>query len=173
MKKSILVLGLSLVLLLTFGINVQAQNREVSETCTITYYVTSKILPLGEGIFYMTYDAIGTTVNDTGGGLFHNATIRNLGVNKIEKGTYRDERGWGVWNLQNGDKVFITYTLAGEVKPGGVGFGKGTVTITGGTGKAAGIQGSFELTRTMVRSPLASEGVGQAYTKGTIKYTLP
>ena len=173
MKKSILILVLSLVLLLTFGINVQAQSKEVSETVTTTFYVTSKILPLGEGTFYMTYEGIGTTITDTGEGLFDNSTIRVLGTNKIEKGSYKDERGWGVWNLQSGDKVFVTYTVAGQVKPGGVGFGKGTVTITGGTGKAAGIQGSFEMTRTMVRSPLASEGVGQNYTKGTIKYTLP
>ena len=171
MKKFILGLGLSLVLLFAFGINVQAQNKEVSETGTTTYYATSKVLPLGEGIFYMTYEGIGTTVSDTGGGLFHNATIRTLGAMKIEKGIWKDERGWGVWNLQNGDKVFITYTVAGEVKPGGVGFGKGTGSIIGGTGKAAGIQGSADVTRTMVRSAL--EGVGQSYTKGEIKYTLP
>jgi hypothetical protein len=171
MKKSILILVLSLVLLLTFGISVQAQNKEVSQPFTTTWYSTSKILPLGEGIVFLTYEGIGTTVTDTGGGLFHNTTARVLGAMKIEKGIYTDERGWGVWNLQNSDKVFFTYTLAGEAKPGGIGFGKGTVTITGGTGKAAGIQGSSELTRTMVRSAL--EGVGQAYSKGTIKYTLP
>jgi hypothetical protein len=89
----------------------------------------------------------------------------------IEKGIYKDERGWGVWNLQNGDKVFVTYTFAGEVKPGEVGFGKGTVTLTGGTGKCVGIQGSFEATRYMVRTAL--EGVGQSYTKANVKYKLP
>jgi hypothetical protein len=61
--------------------------------------------------------------------------------------------------------------MAGEAKPGGIGFGKGTGSITRGTGKATGIQGSFNINRTMVRSAL--EGVGQAYTKGTIKYRLP
>ena len=93
--------------MLTFGINVQAQNKEVSETCTTTYYVTSKILPLGEGIFYMTYEGIGTSVSDTGEGLFHNATIRNLGANKIEKGIYKDEQGVG----QAYTKGTIKYTL--------------------------------------------------------------
>ena len=173
MKKSILILGLSLVLLLTFGINVQAQNKEVSETGTTTYYATSKVLPLGEGIFYMTSEAFGTNINDTGGGLFHNATVRILAALKIEKGIYKDERGGGVYNLQNGDKVFFTYEMSGEAKPGGIGFGKGTATIPGGTGKATGIKGSFNINRTMLRSPLALEGVGQAYTKGEIKYTLP
>ena len=171
MRKSILILVLSLVLLLTFGINVYAQNKEVSATTTTTWYSTAKILPLGEGIVFLTYEGIGTTVMDNDVGLFHNATVRTLGAMKIERGIYKDERGWGVFNLQNGDKVFFTFKFAGEAKPGGVGSGKGTVTITGGTGKAAGIQGSAELTRTMVRSAL--EGVGQAYTKGTIRYTLP
>jgi len=171
MKKSILVWGLILVLLLTFGVNVQAQDKEGSETGTTTFYNTFKIIPLGEGIFYMTYEGIGTTVSDTGGGLFHNATSRFLGSMKIEKGIFNDERGWGVYNLQNGDKVFVTYTMAGEVKPGGVGFAKGTGTIIGGTGKAAGIQGSVELNRTGLRSGL--EGVGQSYTKIKINFTLP
>ncbi len=147
MKKSILILVLSLVLLLTFGINIYAQNKEVSEPATTTFYVTSKVLPLGEGIVYMSYEAIGLNVNDAGEGLFHNATWRSLGGMKFVKGSYNDERAWGVWNLQNGDKAFFTYTMAGEQKPGGMGSAKGTGTITGGTGKAAGIQGSFEMTR--------------------------
>ena len=171
MKKSIGILGLILVLLLAFGVNVQAQSKEVSATGTTTWYVISKILPIGEGIFYMTYEGIGTNISDTGQGLFHNGTVRTLGAMKIEKGIYKDERGWGVYNLQNGDKVFITYTFAGEMKPSGVGFARGTTTMTGGTGKAAGIQGSAELTRTSVRSGI--DGVGLSYTKQKIKYTLP
>jgi len=170
MKKSILIVGLSLVLLLAFGINVQAQSKEGSETCTTTFYSTLKVLPLGDGVVFLTYEGIGTTVSDTGEGLFHNATLRVLGASKNEKGIIKDERGWGVWNLQNGDKVFITYTFAGTFKSG-VGFAKGTSTITGGTGKAAGIQGSAELTRTSVRSGI--DGVGLSYTKQKIKYTLP
>jgi len=145
--------------------------KEVDEIITTTLYVTSKILPLGEGIVYMTYEALGVTISDTAEGLFHNAMFRALGAMKIEKGIYKDERGWGVWTLQNGDKVFITYKGAGEAKPGGIVFGKGTITITGGTGKVAGIQGNFEFNRTMVRSSV--EGVGQGYTKGKVKYTLP
>jgi len=171
MRKSILLLVLSLVLLLTFGVNVYAQNKEVSEPGTTTYYVTSKVLPLGEGILYFAYEATGLTVNDTGGGLFHNATVRTLGGMKIEKNEFKNERGWGVWNLQGGDKVFGTYEMAGNVNPGGVSFAKGMFTITGGTGKAAGIKGSFEITRRTVRSTL--EGVGISYSKGTIKYILP
>jgi hypothetical protein len=160
MKKSIWILGLSLVLLFIFGLNAHAQPKEVTEPATTTFYVTAKVVPLDEGRLYMTYEAIGATVNDRGEGLFHNATLRALGGMIVEKGIYKDERGWGVWNLQNGDKVFFTYTWAGEVKPGGI-----------GTGKCVGIQGSFESTRYMVRTAL--EGVGQSYTKANVKYKLP
>jgi hypothetical protein len=170
MKKSILILVLSLVLLAASGLDAQAQPKEVTEPATTTFYVTAKVLPLDEGRLYMTYEAIGVTVNDRGEGLFHNATIRSLGGMTVEKGIYKDERGWGVYNLQNGDKVFFTYTWSGEIKAG-VGIGKGTVTFAGGTGKCAGIQGSFESTRYSPRS--AVEGIGQSYTKANIKYKLP
>jgi hypothetical protein len=170
MKKSIC-LGLSLVSLFIFGYNAIAQPKEMTEPATTTYYVTAKVLPLDEGRFYMAYEAIGATVNDRGEGLFHSATVRTLGGMLFEKGIYKDERGWGVWNLQNGDKVFYTYTFVGETKPGGIGTAKGIVTLNGGTGKCAGIQGSFETTRYSPRS--AVEGIGQSYTKGNIKYKLP
>jgi len=172
MRKSILILGLSLVLLLAFGLSVHAQSKEVTESGITTYYVTGKVLPLGEGLLRMDYEATGLTVIEAGDGLFHNATVRVLGGMTIEKGLYKDDRGWGVFNLQNGDKVFYKYTFTGEVKPKGVGIGKGNVTITGGTGKCTGIKGSFESTRYTPRTP-STEGVGLSYTKGKFTYTLP
>ena len=44
------------------------------------------------------------------------------------------------------DKVFYTCKFAGQQEPGCMGSARGTGTITGGTGKAAGIQGSLEMT---------------------------
>lgn len=67
--------------------------------------------------------------------------------------------------------MFFTHKYAGELKPGGVGIAKGEATFTGGTEKCAGIQGSLEATRYVLRS--AIEGCGQSYIKGTIKYKLP
>ena len=171
MKKFIWILGLCLVSLFIFGFNAYAQPKEGVESATSTFYATSKVLPLEEGRMALTYEAFGVMISDTGEGLFHNATARNLGVLTIEKGAYNDERGWGVYNLQTGDKVFFTYTLTGVVRPGGIGTGKGTGTLTGGTGKLTNIQGSYEFTRTMVRS--AVEGIGQSYTKMKIQYKLP
>ena len=171
MKKSIWILGLGLVLLFNFGFDAQAQPKEVTESLTTTYYVPAKVLPLGEGRAFMSYEGFGVTVSDTGEGLFHEATIRVLGSMTIEKGVYNDERGWGVWNLKNGDKVFFNYRFAGETRPAVGGKGKGTVTFSGGTGKCAGIQGTFEAERYTLVSAL--EGVGQTYTKAKVKYNLP
>ena len=171
MRKFLWMVSLSLVLSFTLSLNIQAQPKEVVEPFTSTYSGTGKVLPLGEGRLAVTYEVTGLTLNDTGEGLFHQATSRLLGGMTIEKGVYKDERGWGVYNLQNGDKVFCTYTLTGEAKPDGTGTAKGTVTITGGTGKFINIQGVFEVTRTSVRP--AMEGVFQSYGKGKIQYKLP
>ncbi|MGD0236565.1 MAG: hypothetical protein ABSC55_18745 [Syntrophorhabdales bacterium] len=108
--------------------------------------------------------------SDTGSGLFHQATSHVLGGFTTEKGTYNDEHGWGVYNLQNGDKVFFTGTGAGEMTPGGD-EARVIETFTGGTGKCAGIKGGSTFTRHGLRP--AVEGIAQYYMKGTIKYTLP
>ena len=142
MKKSIWILGLCLVSLFIFGFNAYAQPKEGVESVTSTFYATSKVLPLEEGRMALTYEAFGVMISDTGEGLFHNATVRNLGGMTIEKGVYNDERGWGVFNLQTGDKMFFTYTMTGEVKPGGLGTANGRLTLTGGTGKLSNIQGT-------------------------------
>ena len=169
MKKSILILAL--VLLLTFGLIVQAQSKEVTESGTTTYYVTAKVLPLGDGIVYFAYEAIGANVSDTGEGLFHNATVRALGTITLKKTLYKDEVGKGVFYLANGDKVFFTYQYAGEIKPKGVTMGKGGGTFTGGTGKCAGIRGGYESTRYSLHP--AVEGTAQSYNIMKFRYTLP
>jgi hypothetical protein len=168
MKKSILILVLSLVLLAAFGLDALAQTtKEGTESFTTSYYGTSKIVPLGEGRAHSAYEAIGVTVSDTGEGLFHGATVHVLGNMTIEKGVYNDDKFYGVFNLVNGDKVFFTGTTAGKAG----GLGKGTATLIGGTGKCAGIQGSYEFTRNPLRP--AMEGIGQSYTKAKIQYKLP
>jgi hypothetical protein len=164
---------MSLVLLITFAINVQPQPKEVTESVTTGYYSTAKFLPQGADRAVMSYDAIGLTIADKGEGLFHQGAIRVIGSMTIEKGKWNDERASGVWNLMNGDKVFVTIKAAGEgAKPGVVGITRGTVTIIGGTGKCSGIQGSFEFTRFALPSA-AMEGIFQSYVKANIKYKLP
>ncbi len=168
MKKLILILVLSPVLLVVFGSDALAQEtKDGTESTTTSYYVTSKTILLGEGRVHMSYEAIGVTLSDTGEGLFHRATVRALGSMTIEKGVYNDDKAYGVYNLANGDKVFFTTAVAGKLGD----IGKGTVTLISGTGKCTGIQGSYEITRNSLRP--AIEGIGQSYIKAKIQYKLP
>ena len=171
MKRFMWLATLSFVLLLSFGTQVQAQPKEVTEAVTQTLFATAKTLSLEEGRVRREYEAIGIVLSDTGSGLFHEATLHVLGGSTNEKGTYKDEQTWGVYTLQNGDKVFLTGTGAGEMTVKVGGEAKLTGTITGGTGKCAGIKGTMTFTRHSLRP--AVEGTLQLYHKGTIKYTLP
>lgn len=168
MKKSILVLGLSLALLGISGSEVLAQaSKEISEPVTATWYSTSKVLPLGEDRNFITSESFGVLISEDGKGLFHEATAHSSGSYLMEKGVSKHHVGYVCWVLKNGDKVFGTFSL--EIKTGVP--TKGKVTIIGGTGKCVGIQGSWEITQYPLRP--AVEGIGQAYNKLTIKYKLP
>jgi hypothetical protein len=171
MRRFTWILALGCLVLIVFVTQAQAQTKEVTEAVTGALYVTTKALPLEEGRVRIHYDAVGIELSDTGNGLFHQATAHVLGGFTVEKGAYSDDRGWGVLNLQNGDKVFYTQAGAGEMKTGEGAQGKVIGTITGGTGKCAGIKGSTIFTRQSVRP--AVEGIGQTILKGTITYTLP
>jgi hypothetical protein len=170
MKSFMWLATLTFIVLMPFGTLVQAQPKEVTEAVTATFYVTPKILPLDEGRVCANFDAIGIVLSDTESGLFHQATYHTVGAFTVEKGKFK-EQGWGVYYLQNGDKVFLTFTAAGEWKPGGGSETKVIQTFTGGTGKCAGIKGSNTFTRYQLRP--AVEGISTLYMKGTIKYTLP
>jgi hypothetical protein len=169
MKKSILVLGLSLVLLFSFGLVVQAQTgKEISEASTSTWYATSKVLPLGEDRNFITVEGTAVFISDEGKGLFHEATARSSGSSLMEKGVLKNYGGYICFFLKNGDKVFAMYS-APEFKAGAPWNGK--TTIIGATGKSAGIQGSWDWTVYPLRP--AAEGIGQSYFKHTLKYQLP
>ncbi len=164
--------------LIPFGMQAQAQSKEVTERITYVNYVTMKTLPLDDGRARMHYDVIGIALTDTGKGLFHQAAVHVLGGFTAEKGKYNDDRGWGYFYLENGDKVFYTQSGVGEIVPPGTPWdptreGKIAATITGGTGKCAGIKGSATLTRRPVAHPVVEAPIAQIIMKGTITYTLP
>jgi hypothetical protein len=168
MKKSILVLGISLALLTISGSDALAQaSKEIIEPSTSTWYSTAKVLPLGEDLRFITWEAFGVILSDEGKGLFHEATVRVLGFQLMEKGVSKNYGAYGCYFLKNGDKVFMTTTA--EIKPGIP--SKGKTTLIGGTGKCIGIQGSWEHIGYALRP--AAEGIGQSYNKFTIKYALP
>jgi hypothetical protein len=169
MKKSILVLGLSLALLTISGGDVLAQaSKEISEPSTSTWYSTAKVLPLGEDRNFVTVEATAIFISDEGKGLFHEATARSSGSFLVEKGVVKNYGGYFCFFLKNGDKVFVKFS-APDFTAGAPANGK--TTIIGSTGKSVGIQGSWDWTFYPLRP--AAEGIGQSYFKHTLKYQLP
>ena len=169
MKKTVLVLILSIVLLAVFGTETKAQIPKEGTTLQTWYYSgTYKALPMGQERLQVNYDLMGVVIGDTSKNIFHNASFQFLGSLHAVKGEWVGGSGFGVAVRPDGDKVFFTYKDMGKV---GVGTTKGTWTIVGGTGKLAGIQGNGEFTCTDVRP--AAEGTFQGYSRAKVHYKLP
>jgi hypothetical protein len=169
MKKSICILGLGFSLLFIFGLYVHAQSNEVTESVTTSYYGTSKMLPLGPDRGYMTWESFGVLVSDTPGGLFHNVTIRCIGANSSEKGSWEGESSCA-YTLKDGEKVFISSKFGGKMGTP-MPPAQGTAKMIGGTGKYSGIQGRIEYTTYFLRP--SAEGITQSYNKAKMIYKLP
>ena len=169
MKTRLLVI-LSLITLAVFGFgNITRGQNEVTESVTTSYYGTSKVLPFGPDSGYMTWETFGVTVSDTGGGLFHNVTLRCIGANFWEKGSWESE-GYGTYTLKDGEKVFVSIKFGGKMGTP-LPPAQGTAKIIGGTGKYSGIQGRTEYTSYFLRP--SAEGIMQSYNKAKIIYKLP
>ena len=168
MKKIILATLVSLVLLVTFGLEAKVEPaKEGTYAFTAISTGTFKLLAMGEERVELTYELMGVHVSDTGEGLLHNASYRGLGAIHAVKGTKEYSRGFMVFNLPDGDQVFMTYEISGK-------FGapsKGTGTFVGGTGKLAGINGGIEWTSYDVRP--ATEETFQNVVKGEVHWKLP
>ena len=169
MRARLLVI-LSLVTLTVFGFdNIARGQNEVTESVTTSYYGTSKVVPLGPDRVYVTWESFGVVVSDTGGGLFHNTTIRLAGAYLAEKGNWESDV-YGFYTLKDGEKVFVSGKFGGKMgmppPPA-----NGTAKFIGGTGKYSGIQGGAEFVQIMLRPPF--EGATHSYNKAKITYKLP
>ena len=169
MKKSIWMLGLGLVLIFIFGLNVHAQSNEVTESGNTSYYTTFKTFPLEHNIRgYMTWENFGVFVSDTGEGLFHGVTVRCVGANYWETWNWEGE-GYCAYNLKDGEKVFLKVKMGGNAGNPLPPY-QGTSKIISGTGKYAGIEGRTEFTSYPLRP--SAEGIGQSFSKVKIIYKL-
>jgi hypothetical protein len=167
MKKTITLLILSLVVLVAFGTETEAQiPKEGTGSMTFVYSATYKALPMGQERLQMSYEIMGVIIGDTSDVLFHNASVRCLGALHAVKGE-SNNNGFCVGTRPDGDQIFWTYQSAGKLGAGG----KGTSTIVGGTGKLTGLQGSSEYTDVAVRP--AAEGTFQGYSRIKGQYKLP
>jgi hypothetical protein len=114
---------------------------EITESVTAGWYATSKVVAFGQDYIYGSFESIGVFFGETGKEMFHGATGRGVGEWQIEKG-FSSENGGCVYTLLNGDKIYFKFF--DSAKPGET--SKGTLTVLGGTGKCAGIEGSAEYT---------------------------
>jgi len=169
MNKMTFVLTLSLILLIAFGSDAQAQiAKEGNLSFTIGYTITFKDVGMGQEIRVRTYELLGATISDSGEGPLHNSSVRCVGALRVVKGNIDDESGLCVCTKPDGDQIFMTYKAA----TGKVGVtAKGTGTFVGGTGKMTGFDGSCEWSRVMLRP--AAEGTGQGYNRVKGNYKLP
>ncbi len=141
--------------------------KEATESVTLGWYATSKVVAFGGDYIYGAYEGFGVQIGDTGKEMCHGASVHGVGEWQVEKGSY-SETGGTVWNLLNGDKIYLRFIASG--KPGET--PKGTVTVLGGTGKCAGIEGSGEYTE-YPSIPSVEGTVWQGLVKMKIHYKLP
>ena len=100
------------------------------------FKVNSQAAEMGDKHFMGSFNAWAITYNDAGSGPLHMGTALCAGSFNDTNGSY-DDGGWCAWGDANGDKFFTVFTGKGTDNVGE----QGTHTITGGTGKFAGIQG--------------------------------
>jgi hypothetical protein len=100
---------------------------------------------------------------ETVSGPMERAGARCLALGRFDPETQEwGGRGTCTWQDAEGDKIFETIEDSGT---GGAGAGKGT--ITGGTGKFAGITGSHDYTLEFAASPGAGHTLWVGHKKGT------
>jgi len=141
--------------------------REGTITTTTIGSATSKALALGKDRVQIAWEWIGATTGDEGKGITHNSSVRCLGTLHAVNGEYQGATNACVITRPDGDQIFYTETTAGKLG----GASKGVGTFVGGTGKMAGITGTGEVTRYVVRPAL--EGTFQSVSKGKMSYKLP
>lgn len=168
--KTRLVVVLSLIMLAVFGMgNLSFGQNEVTESWTVSYYGTIKMMQLVPGSRYVTWENFGVPITDSGQGLFHGATLRLLGTSVYGKESWTGEF-YGTYTLKDGEKVFASGKMSGKVATPPVPY-EGTLKLLGGTGKYSGIQGSGEYVSYPIRPP--ADGALHSYSKTKMTYKLP
>jgi hypothetical protein len=142
--------------------------KEGSYTTTTMGSASMKALPLGKDRLQLSWEWLGVQSVEGGKGLTHDASVRCQGSLRALNGAYESYTNSCVFTRPDGDQIFWVETMD-TGKMGGE--SRGTGTIVGGTGKLAGITGSGEWIRHVVRP--AAEGTFQTVQKSKLTYKLP
>ena len=165
MKKSLLILVLSLGLALIWGEDSFAQaKKEMSLSGTHYFSSTPKVFRVDADQLIMQMELFGVRVNDSGDGPFHGASVHIVIVSYRGKG-YFGSRGYETWTDKDGDKVIWELL---DTPPGA---SSSPARLIGGTGKYIGWQGTIEYT---LQYPKAfPEGTSRGICREQIKFVLP
>ncbi len=167
MKKIVLVTMFAFILAVAFCLSANAEMaKEGSAEGKAYYTVMVNVLPMEKGRVQLNYTAHTIHSFADKDSPFYNTTGKCLGFLHIVKGEYK-ESGSCVFIRRDGDKIFATHKAKGKLG----GAAKGTITITGGTGKCAGIQGGGEFTRYSL--PRLEEAVHMSYSEIKFNWKMP
>ena len=168
MKKALMTLALTLVLLATAGLVLGAEMaKEGSGTGTYYYTGASQVHAQGKENIVINYEArgvAGTDINETSP--FHMTSALCVGSVKGMKGVLK-ESGLCTMTRPDGDQIYMSYE--GDGKMGAP--MKGAYTLVGGTGKCTGITGSGEFTRTSLKGP--AKGISASFSISTGSWKIP
>jgi len=169
MKKTILPLLLSFVLLVAFGPVAGAEMaKEGTGSGTNIYSGTITMVPFDKAHSALIYESLGVFISDTGKGPFHNMSTRNIGVIYFAKGEGK-LLGYVIMTAPDGDKVLCEIKEDKTLPPPNP--NKGTGKFLWGTGKFAGITGTLEYTRYNTRP--AKKGTAQGVSRSKSHWKLP
>jgi len=149
----------------------QAQSalpREGTIEQTLIFHSTFQRVALDKEFTQVVYDAYGSALATNEGGFGDRSTGRCVGTQRYIKGKFDTEIGGCQFVDRSGDTYFTSYTVLGTDMPGHT-TTKGS--YVGGTGKYAGITGSYETRRQGLPSPGEGRGASLSFAKGT--YRLP
>ena len=170
MKKTALLTIIFSVIFLVALAGVQAEMAKEGSMSGTTYWITKfNIFPMGKEIAQINYEGWGIAQSDTGEGITHNASCHVVGGLIAIKGVYENDSGLVSLTRPDGDQIFLRYKTSGVAGK----TGKGTLTYVGGTGKFAGIQGTGEFSRIMLRPPAKGFGASLSVTKSNWKIVEP
>jgi hypothetical protein len=143
MKRYLIVVLIGLVITATWGNTVFSQDaKELKFTGTHYYGHTPKVYKLDETQMIIQFETLGVRVNDSGDGLFHEASVHIVGVLHRGKNGSR-LRAFETWTDGDGDKL-IWELVEKATTDSAPGTSPGTAKVFSGTGKYVGMQGSMD-----------------------------
>jgi len=129
--------------------------------------VNYEVLAMGKERRQVNMSQLGVVVDAPKNSPFQDATFKAVGTVHVIGDKYTGS-GFVEYVCTNGDKIYGTYTTKGIS-----GKTQDTVlTLVGGTGGCAGIQGELKIDYGPRVKP-AKKGVGQSYSVGTVSWKIP